>query len=343
MPAMVAFPQSQVGSLQELAARLFDARRSGTALEALARDLLVGLFDVCTRAGLDGVLAELERELAPLDLSERSALADHDPMVAAVVAQLDAIDLDGGGPRGVKPRQLADCVLAAVGLTVVEEPDRSITLGDDVRAEVAAAISAVVEPELAAPKIRETMIAGARARCGADLHAVITKIAAQLDDRGLQLIKQPKVPIDAMQAVQRALFETRRAVIEKVARAAIDRAKAVIARADADAAARIELPITLRATPRDVAILRACDPRLGNYPAKITHSLVESMSELTRIKWRAPERPVHAYAASKTFAVGDLIDHPKFGRGTVVGSLAQRIDVEFPDGKHVLVHVPPRR
>jgi len=51
---------------------------------------------------------------------------------------------------------------------------------------------------------------------------------------------------------------------------------------------------------------------------------------------------VHPYAASRTFAVGDVIDHPKFGRGTVVSRLAQRIDVEFADGVHTLAHVAPR-
>jgi hypothetical protein len=51
---------------------------------------------------------------------------------------------------------------------------------------------------------------------------------------------------------------------------------------------------------------------------------------------------VHAYSATRTFAVGDVISHPKFGQGTVVSRLAQRIDVEFADGKHTLVHVAPR-
>jgi hypothetical protein len=51
---------------------------------------------------------------------------------------------------------------------------------------------------------------------------------------------------------------------------------------------------------------------------------------------------VHPYAASRTFAVGDVIEHPKFGRGTVVSRVAQRIEVEFPDGKHTLAHVAPR-
>ncbi|HEX7841307.1 MAG TPA: hypothetical protein VF469_27705 [Kofleriaceae bacterium] len=339
----VEFPKPQVVALQDLAARLLDSRKSGGDLERLARDLLHGFFDLCARAGLDRVLVELEQAFPPLDSSERTALANHEIVSAALVAQLGTIKLDGGGPRNAKPGQVTDCVVAALGLTVVTEPDRSILLGDDVRSEVAAALGSVLDVELAVPQIRETIIAEARARCDESLHAAFAKIAEQLDERGLQLVKSPKVPIHALHAVQRALFEARNAVVERVARTAIDRAQEVLARTDADAAARIDLPITLRSTPREVAILRACDAQVSKTPAKLAQSLLDSLRELVRITWRAPERPVHPYAASRTFAVGDLIDHPKFGRGTVVSRLAQRIDVEFADGKHTLAHVGPRQ
>jgi hypothetical protein len=344
MPAMpVEFPKPQVVALQELAARLIDGRKAGGDLERLARDLLHGFFDVCVRAGLDRVLVELEQAFPPLDSSERTALADHESVSAALVAQLGTIKLDDGGPRNAKPRQIADCVVVALGLTVVTEPDRSILLGDDVRGEVAAALAGVLDVEFAVPQIRETIIAEARARCDESLHAVFTKIAAQLDDRGLQFLKPPKVPIHTLHAVQRALSEARNAVVERVARTAIDRAQEVLGRANAEAAARIDRPITLRATPREVAILRACDAQVSKAPAKLAQSLLDSLRELASITWRAPERPVHPYSASRTFAVGDLIDHPKFGRGTVISRLAQRIDVEFADGKHTLAHVAPRQ
>src|SRR5437868_4462246 len=124
----VEFPKSQVAALHELAARLHDSRKPGDDLARLARDLLLGLFDVCARAGLDRVLAELAQAFPPIDPADRSALADHEAVVKALVAQLGTIKLDGGGPRNAKPRQLADCVIAALGLTVVTEPDRSIAL-----------------------------------------------------------------------------------------------------------------------------------------------------------------------------------------------------------------------
>src|SRR5689334_6193660 len=116
----VEFPQSQHAALRELAGRLLDSRKVGTGLASLARDLLVGFFDICTRSGLDRALAELSAE-------DRFALADRAEVSDALVRQLEAIDIDGGAPRHAKPRQLADCVVAALGLAVVEEPDRSIS------------------------------------------------------------------------------------------------------------------------------------------------------------------------------------------------------------------------
>lgn len=339
----IEFPASRIAALQDHAARLYEARKAHTTLTSLARDLLLAFFDVCTHAGLDRVLAELAQAVPPLDVTDRSALAAHEALVHAVVAQLERIDLDGGGPRGAKPRQLAECVVAALGLTPSEEPDRSITLDDGVRVDVTRALAAVLDVELAAPKLRADIIADARARCDAHHHAAFDRVAAQLDERGLQLAKTPKVPIDALQAAQYALFEARNAVIARAAGAALDRARDVLARAHADAAARIDQPITLRLTPRAVAILRACDARVSKTPARVLQSLLESLGDVLRIAWRAPEQVALPYAASRTFAVGDLIDHPKFGRGKVISSAMKHIAVEFPDGMHTLAHIPPPR
>lgn len=338
----VDFPRPRIAALQDHAARLYESRKAGTSLASLARDLLLAFFDVCAHAGLDRVLAELAEVFPPLDLTDRSALSTHEAVLPALVAKLETIDLDGGGPRGAKPRQLADCVVAALGLTPVDEPDRTITLDDAVRVDVTRAMAAVLDVELAAPKLRADIIADARARCDARYHAAFDRIAAQLDERGLHLVKQAKVPIDASQAVQYALFEARNAVIARVAGAAIDRARDVLARAGA-AHARIDQPITLRMTPRDVAILRACDARVSKTPARVLHSLLESLTDLLRIAWRVPVQTALPYAASRTFAVGDVIDHPKFGRGKVISSAMKRIEVEFATGTHTLVHAPPSR
>jgi hypothetical protein len=321
----IDFPQRHLSALSDVATRLLDSRKPKTDLHPLARELYAGFCDVCARYGLDRALAEL---------------GDSDAMVAALVGKLDAIDLDGGGPRNAKPRQLVDCVIAGLGLALVDDPAPPISLGADVRAELAAAIARVVDGELAGTKLRDAVIAGARARCEEHYLGSFTKLTAKLDDHGLKLLGLPKVPIDALHAVQRMLSDARAAVVDRVGRVAIDRAKELLARADAATAARIDQPVTLRATPREVAIARA---QAGATPADIARALLDGLSDVIPIAWRAAEQVVHPYAASKTFAVGDAIEHPKFGRGSVVASVARSIEVEFADGKRTLVHVPPRR
>lgn len=340
MPAL-EFPRTHVVFVRELASRRLDGRKFGSDPEALAREMLAGFFDICIRSGLDRVLAELAEAFPPQDLEIAGGAvpSDHPGLLRALVAQLGTIDLDDGGPRNAKPRQLADCVVAALGLTLVDEADRTITLDDGVRTAVAAALASAVDPELAVPQIREAIIAQGRARCPEEFLGAFNRIAAQLDERGMRMIKQPKLPLHAVQAVQRVLFDTRNAIVDRVARAAIDRATPVIAAASSDAAARIDLPITLRLTPRDVAILRVSDARVPMVPQAIVQSLLDSLTELSRLAWRAPERPVRNYAASQTFTVGELVAHPKFGLGSVTSCAAQRIVVEFSDGPHTLAHV----
>jgi len=338
MPA-IALSRASLGRLHELAVRLLDSRKTGTASEAFAHDVLAAFHDVCVREGLDRVLAELEQAFPGLDITDRSELSHHPALVHPLAAQLDAAKLDGGGPRNTKPLQVADALVAALGLTLTDEPDRTIELDDGTRGEVAAAIARVVDAELALPRMRDTIIGEARARMEAHYLPAFDKLAAQLDERGMRLVKQPKLPIDAVQAAQRALFETRQALFERVTRAALDRAKEVLARDHAGAAARIDEPITLRLTVRDVAIVRVSDASVSKTPEAFAASLFDSLSKLARLTWRAPEVAARAYSPSQTFAIGDVLDHPKFGRGKVVSGLGQRIDVEFPDGVHTLVHM----
>jgi hypothetical protein len=44
------------------------------------------------------------------------------------------------------------------------------------------------------------------------------------------------------------------------------------------------------------------------------------------------------YSVKTTFAQGDLLHHPKFGRGVVVGVESSKLDVLFKDGERKLVH-----
>lgn len=339
MPAL-ELPRHNLGLLLELATHLLEHRKPKTDLDSLARELLSGFYDVCMRCGLDGVLVALAEANPPLDPQERASLQDHPDLRAKLVAQLEVIDLDGGGPRAAKPKQVADCVLAALGMTIVDEADRTIALPAAVRAEALAAISSVVDPQLAAPRIRETIIEKARALCAENYLGSFDKLTVHLDERGQRFVKQPKVPIDALHAVQRALTQARDAVVEEAARAGVERVKEVLARADASAAARFDEPITLKLTPRDVAVIRSLDPRLPKVTSAVAVTLLDGLVEMARITWRAPEKPTRQYGASQTFAVGELIEHPKFGRGEVKSVMGQRIDVEFEDGKHTLVHKP---
>jgi hypothetical protein len=196
----------------------------------------------------------------------------------------------------------------------------------------------VIEAGLAAPKLRDDIIAHARARCEERHLGAFDKLAAQLDDRGLKVLKQPKIPLDAVQAIQPLLVGARHAVIGATANLAIDRAKDVIARASTEAAERIERPITLRLTPRQVAISRAVDSRVSKLPAQVVHVLVEALTELAELRWRTAEQPIRDYAASQTFAVGERLQHPKFGVGSVTAVSTQKVDVEFPTGKVTLIH-----
>jgi hypothetical protein len=326
---MSDFPRQYVAPLLEATVRFLEARKPKTDLVHLAREMLTEFSAVAQRAGLDALVP----------------LGDDEQNVAAVTAQLGTIDLDGGGPRNKKPQQVVDSLIAGLGLQLVDEPDRTITLDDKVRTEVIAALHSAIDPDFALPKLRDTMIATARARIEEQHFTSFEKLAKNLDDRGQRIISQPKVPLDAVQATQKALADARKILLERVGGLAIDRAKAVIEKANPEAAARIDAPVTVKSTPRELAILRAADPRVAKTPASVVDSILTSLTELARLAWQAPEIHARPYSAKETFAVGETIEHPKFGRGTVtaVATSMPRIDVEFADGKKSLVHVQPKK
>jgi hypothetical protein len=51
-----------------------------------------------------------------------------------------------------------------------------------------------------------------------------------------------------------------------------------------------------------------------------------------------PEESFVAFALSSRYAKGDLISHPKFGKGLVIGVEPTRIEVLFQEGKKKLGH-----
>lgn len=330
--AVAVFPQAHLAALLDLAARILETRALEGNPEVLARELLAGFHDVCLRTGLDNILEELA-------LTDDPGMTEHPELRSALTTRLsNKAEFDPRGPRNAKPKQLVDCLLAVLGLTVTQEPDRTITLSDDVRKGVASALAGVIEVEFATPKIRDEIIARARAACDEKHLSAFDKIVVQLDERGMKILRQPKIPLDAVQAIQQLLADARFAVIERAGNAAIDRVKAVLAKTSKDAAERLDQPITLKLTPRQIAIQRAADARTSKVPAVVVQTFLDALTELARLAWRSQERPVREYAVSQTYAVGELVQHPKFGVGTVVAVAIQRVDVEFPEGKFTLVH-----
>jgi hypothetical protein len=335
---MPHFPRRHLSSIHELAAQVLERRGADSAPATLARDLLAGFFDVCMRVGQDGVLVELAQVFGPLDLADASGLYEEPRLKAGLAAALgDKARFAPGGPRNVMSTQLAGCLLGALTLEVHDSAARSITLSDEQRRETIAALAGVVEVELAAAQLRPAIITAARARCEERHHKAFDKMAAQLDASGTRLPPQPKVSIDVVKAVQQALSEARMTIVARIANTAIDRAKDVFERASPETAARIDLPITHQLTPRNLAVRRANEVAVPA-PDQIVRSLFASLTELLELVWTAPAEAVHAYAASRTFTVGELIEHPKFGRGRVKVATAKNIEVEFPDSSTTLVH-----
>lgn len=327
-----AFSRAHLVPLQELAARILETRAIEGDPSQLARELMVGFHELCLRLGLDGVLAELE-------LTDDADATEHPEIREALAARIgDKAQFDPRGPRNAKPKQLADAVISALGLEVADAEDRTITLDDDARRGFASALLQVLEVELATPKIREDIIRRGRQACEERYLSAYDKITAQLDERGMRMVRQPKVALDAVQVIQQLLFDARFAAIEHGAQLAIDRAKPVLANSSQEAADRLEQPISLKLTPRQVAIRRVADARTSKVPQAVAQGLFDALTELMHLAWRSQERPVREYAASATFAVGELVEHPKFGRGSVLTVAIQRIEVEFPDGKFTLVH-----
>jgi hypothetical protein len=335
----LAFPRRQLGALEALAASVLEKRGDACPGDTLARDLLAGFHGVCMQTGLDGVLRALEQAFPPLDTSDGTALAEDPRLRAALASRLGNRDeFDPRGPRSAKPRQLAACLLATLALTPFDPPDRTLTLPGELRDAAFAALAEVIEAELAPARLRASICEEGRRRCEPRYLAAFEQMSAQLDERGLRVTRQLKLPIDAVQAVQRALAEARAATFERAAAAAIDRAWTLVARGSAEALDRIDRPISYRLTPREVAIGRVNDPRVPRAAEPITRSLFDSLTELAELAW-SPSAPVaRAYSPRETYAVGEVVEHPKFGRGTVQAAAAQRVEVEFAEGWHTLVH-----
>jgi hypothetical protein len=322
----IPFPRSRISQLNDYAVRLLEHRKPGTDLSVLARELTEAFIDLCNRTGQDRALQGLDEDTV-----------DADAIQTDLVKRLGAAGLDGGGPRGVRPQQCVDCVVGALALELTDDNVARTELGEDVRSAVLKAIAAAVEPAFTLPQLHDAIVADARARIG-DAHpaSVVDKIVKELDERAMRFVRTPKVPLDALQAATRAFADARAALITRVGNTALDRTKEILGRADDAAAARIDQPVTAVLTPRGVAIASAIDARVEKTGPAIVGALFSVLTDLANLTWRAADKVVRPYAASQNFAVGEHVEHPKFGEGTVTKSDGPRLELEFADGKKTL-------
>jgi hypothetical protein len=337
-PHMIRFPRRHLPSLLALASQVLERHGGSGAPATLARELLAGFFDVCTRVGQDGVLVEVAQAFAPLDIADASGLREAPKLNSALTAMIgDRARFAPGGPRNAMPAKLTDCLIAALTLDVQDVPGRSVTLSDALQRETAAALAGVVDAALGAGQLRAVVVADGRSRVDQQFHSAFDRMAAQLDPRSARIPAQPKVPLHVVQAVQLAVLAARTALLEKVANAAIDKVKAVLEPGHAETAARIDEPVTHVLTPRDLAVRRVTELQIpaADTVAKV---LLTSLTETLELVWTAPTAVARPYGVSQTYAVGELIEHPTFGRGTVKVVTVKNVEVEFPDGPHTLVH-----
>ncbi len=341
---MIAFPRRHLAALEDLAAHVLEKRGVRARPETLARDLLGGFHELCMGHGLDGIVLELDRSVTPLEpeavpIDDEAVLSEElsfrDPLAARLSSKES---FDPGGPRPAMLRQLADAVVASLSLSPYDPEERTITLADAALRELDSAMATAIEPALAPPKLREAIISTGRELCQPLYLDAFDEIAPQLDVLGTRVPPQRDMPLHAVQAVKRTLLDGKADVVERAAHDAIDRAKRVLLRASADAAGRLDEPISHRLTPRDVAIRRLAKLRIPK-PEAVVPSLLASLTELLELAWEDPEPAARAYSPRESFAVGDLLDHPTFGCGTVEAAWETSVEVEFEDGSwRTLVH-----
>jgi hypothetical protein len=335
---MIRFPRRHLPPLLALASQVLERHGGGGAPATLARDLLGGFYDVCMRAGQDGVLVELAKAFAPLEIADGSGLREHPRLHSALTAMVsDRARFAPGGPRNAMPAKLTDCLIAALTLELHDEPARSVTLSDELQRETATALTEVVNAELGAGQLRAVVAADGRSRVDQQHHGAFDRMVAQLDPRSARIPAQPKVPLHVVQAVQLAVLAARTALLARVANGAIDRAKAVLERGTPETAARIDQPVSHVVTPRDLAVRRVTELQIPA-PDQVVRVLLTSLTEALELVWTAPTQIARPYGVSQTYAVGELIEHPTFGRGTVKVVTVKNVEVEFPDGPHTLVH-----
>lgn len=75
----------------------------------------------------------------------------------------------------------------------------------------------------------------------------------------------------------------------------------------------------------------------GKHQGQIVKLRVDFLEEGELDRTLPPPATTRPYSVKTTFAVGDAIEHPKFGLGRVVAIVDTKIDVSFPDGRRLLL------
>lgn len=84
-------------------------------------------------------------------------------------------------------------------------------------------------------------------------------------------------------------------------------------------------------------------PKRVTYRSSRESESLDGAKETATVDWKTAtegKQPADfkPYSVKATYAVGDLVVHPKFGNGVVVSIEPNKIDVLFEDGPHKLAH-----
>lgn len=70
----------------------------------------------------------------------------------------------------------------------------------------------------------------------------------------------------------------------------------------------------------------------------VPNSKKQLTTKETMISSRPEGTPLHQYSVKGVYAEGDVIQHPKFGQGRVIGARSGKIDVRFGSEMRTLLH-----
>jgi hypothetical protein len=93
-------------------------------------------------------------------------------------------------------------------------------------------------------------------------------------------------------------------------------------------------------SPTEASLEKLCDiaDKLGSCVVEVDGEDGIYYTSKAPERARKAPRPPRAYSPKQTYEEGDGIDHPKFGRGTIVGIAGKQFVVRFESGEKKLAH-----